>query len=223
MKTNLHNICLDLGIRLKRECDLRKVILKTSDDTFIKYPQSGFNCAGYFVAFPNFSHPLMGFAMGIEINDLIPIILHEWSHMDQWFENDIVWTNNMYQIGDSYKESVDLIDEWMSGADISESDLDKYIKTAIDVELDCEMRTLKKMYDLHLENALKFTIDEYIQKANSYIFLYLHIKSTKAWNITGKAPYMIEEVWSKFPKNFEGDYTTILPEYSELYNQYCYK
>lgn len=223
MKADLHNICLDLGIRLKRECDLRKVILKTSDDTFIKYPQSGFNCSGYFVAFPNLSHPLMGFAMGIEINDLIPIILHEWSHMDQWFEQDIVWDNNMYKFGDHYKESVDLIDEWMHGQALFDGQLDQYIKTAIDVELDCEMRTIKKMYDLHLEDKLKFTIDEYIQKANSYIYLYHHIKSTREWNITGKAPYMIEEVWSKFPKHFEGDYTKILPEYSELYNKYCFK
>lgn len=223
MINDIHNICIDLGIKLKRECDLKKVILKTNDDTFIKYPQSGFNCSGYFVAFPNLSHPLMGFAMNIEINDLIPTILHEWSHMDQWFENDKVWTNNMYYIDYQYKESVDLIDEWMNGKELTNQELDQYIKTAIDVELDCEMRTIKKIYTLHLEDKLKYTIDEYIQKANSYIYLYLYIKEIKKWNITGKAPYLIEEVWRSFPNHFNGDYSQLKQEYKDLYLKYCYQ
>lgn len=223
MKTDLHNICIDLGIKLKRECDLKKVILKTNDDTFIKYPQSGFNCSGYFVAFPHLSHPLMGFAMGIEINDLIPTILHEWSHMDQWFEEDKCWTDNMYLINGEYKESVDLIDEWICGKEMSKTELDQYVKTAVNVELDCEMRTIKKMYALRLEDKLKYTIDEYIQKANSYIYLYLYVKEVKAWNITGQAPYLIEDVWRLFPKDFSGDYTILKDEYKELYSKYCYK
>ena len=53
MRNNLHNICIDLGINLKRECDLKKVILKTSNNITIPYPVSGFDCSGYFVAYPN--------------------------------------------------------------------------------------------------------------------------------------------------------------------------
>jgi hypothetical protein len=218
---DLYNLCIDLGINLKRHCDLYKVILKTTNTTTIAYPQSGFNCSGYFIAFPNLTHPLMGFAMGIEINDLIPTILHEWSHMDQWYENDINWTNNMYLINDTYKESVDIMDEWISGAEII--NIDTYIKSAIDVELDCEIRTIKKLYQLHLDDKLKFSIDEYIQKANAYIYLYQYVKEVRNWNITGKAPYLIKDVWSKFPTTFENDYSILKDEYKELYSIHCYK
>ncbi len=217
---SLHNICIELGIALKRECDLRQVILKTTNGTSIPYPQSGFNCSGYFVAFPHLQHPLMGFAMGIEINDLVPTILHEWSHMDQWAESDPVWTNNMFKRGDTYKESVDMIDEWMKGTEVD--NIDTYIDAAVNVELDCEIRTIKKIHGLHLEDKLKFSIDEYIQKANSYIYLYRYIKEAKAWNITGQAPYLVEDVWKNFPKEFGGDYSKLTDEYRDLYAKYCY-
>lgn len=221
MRYDLHNICIELGIALKRECDLRQVILKTTNGTHMPYPQSGFNCSGYFVAFPHLQHPLMGFAMGIEINDLIPTILHEWSHMDQWAEGAKVWTDNMFATGDGYKEAVDLIDEWISGADVP--NLDTYFRAALNVELDCEIRTIKKQYQLHLDDKLKFSIDEYIQKANSYIHLYNYVREARSWNITGKAPYLAEDVWRNFPKDFEGDYTKLTDEHRELYKKYCYK
>lgn len=221
MKLSLENTCLELGINLKRECDLNRVILKTSKSSTINYPVSGFNCTGYFVALPSLQHPMIGFALDIDVNDLIPIILHEWSHMDQWVENSKVWNDNIHKIGDEYKESVDIIDEWINGANID--NIDFYIKKAMEVELDCEMRTIKKMYQFGLENSLKFSIDEYIQKANSYIFLYHYVRQKRSWNITGKAPYMLESVWKKFPTNFDQDYSILKPEYIELYSRYCYK
>lgn len=217
---SIDNICLELGINLKRECDLNRVILKTSKSSTINYPVSGFNCTGYFIALPNLQHPMMGFALDIDVNDLIPIILHEWSHMDQWIENAKVWTNNIHKIGDDYKESVDIIDEWINGSEIS--DIDKHIQISLEVELDCEMRTIKKLYEFNLEDKLKFSIDEYIQKANSYIYLYHYVKQTRSWNKTGKAPYLIDNVWKKFPTNFDGDYSILKSEYADLYKKYCY-
>lgn len=223
MKNNnrydLTNLCIELGIALKRDCDFKKVILKTTNTTTISYPQSGFNCSGYFIAFPGM-YPLMGFAMGIEINDLIPTILHEWSHMDQWFENNVHWENNMHFLDGKHKESVDIISEWINGKNID--NIDVYIENAISIELDCEMRTIEKMKSFHIEDKLKYTIEEYIQKANSYIFLYLYIKEKRSWNITGQAPYLLENVWKKFPTNFNNDYTQLTNTYRDLYDKYCY-
>ena len=219
MLANLHNICIDLGINLKRECDLKKVILKTSNNSTIPYPISGFDCSGYFVAYPNLSHPLLGIPLGVEINDLIPNILHEWSHMDQWNEEASCWKNNMHLIDGQWKESVQVIDNWINGI---ECDIDKYIKCAIEVGLDCEKRTIKKLYDFHIEDKLEYSVDELIQKANSYLFSYLHIKESNRWNIPGKASYMIPDVWTRFPATFDCDYTKLPDQYKDLFNKYCY-
>ncbi len=222
MRNDLHNICIDIGINLKRECDLKKVILKTSNNLTIPYPISGFDCSGYFVAYPNLSHPLLGVALGIDINDLIPNIFHEWSHMDQWNEDVECWKNNMHLIDGQWKESVQIIDDWINGDKRYDTTIKYYIDAAIEVGIDCEKRAIKKLYDYHIEDKLKFTVDELIQKANSYLFSYLYIKESKCWNVSGKAPYLIQEVWTRFPTTFDCDYTILTEEYKELFKNHCY-
>src|ERR1035437_1242590 len=127
MRNDLHNICIDLGINLKRECDLKKVILKTSNNITIPYPVSGFDCSGYFVAYPNLTHPLLGIPLGIGIDDLIPNIFHEWCHMDQWSENTKIWNNNMHLIDGQWKESVQIIDDWINNDKSYEDSIRKYV------------------------------------------------------------------------------------------------
>jgi hypothetical protein len=133
--------------------------------------------------------------------------------MDQWLENSKFWINNFID----GKEAIDYIDEWISGKDFSQDELDKFFSAAIGVEHDCEMRSVRKIE----EYELPLIKSEEIQKANSYILFYSVIKETRKWYLPGKAPYLIKDVWSKMPKTFDIDYSIVPEDIKELYNKYC--
>jgi hypothetical protein len=77
------------------------------------------------------------------------------------------------------------------------------------VELDCERRTLKKMYRYGLDDYI--SVNDYVQGANAYVYLYLYMMESRFWPSGEKAPYKIEDIWKNAPTNFDGDYT-VIPE-----------
>jgi hypothetical protein len=48
------------------------------------------------------------------------------------------------------------------------------------------------------------------------------LKEVRKWNVSGKAPYQIKEVWSQMPKTFDMDYYTVPENLKELYLKYCF-
>jgi hypothetical protein len=48
------------------------------------------------------------------------------------------------------------------------------------------------------------------------------LKEVRKWNVTGKAPYQIKEVWSQMPKTFDMDYYNVPENLKELYLKYCF-
>lgn len=177
----------------------------------IPYAVGDFPCAGYFVSY---GRPTLAVATGKPLKDWIMVLVHESSHMDQWLEGSKAWTNNFVD----GKESVDYIDEWLSGKEMTEEEIDDLISRSIDVERDCEMRTIEKVKEYNLP----VNVDEEIQKANSYILFYRMLKITRKWNKPGKAPYQIKEVWSQMPKTFYMDYSEVPEDLQELYLKYCF-
>ncbi len=182
------------------------------DTMTIPYAISGMPVSGYFIDYGN---PTLAVAMGKPTEEWVMILAHESSHMDQWIEKSPYWTNSFI----NGREAVDYIDEWISGKDFSDEELDKITKASIGVELDCEKRTIEKAK----QYKLPIDVKEETQKANSYILFYTLVKSTRKWNVAGKAPYQVKEVWSQMPTTFDMDYYVVPENLKELYLKYCFK
>lgn len=186
------------------------VLLKVSHDNQIDYLGGSMKVSGYF---SSDDKPEFGIAIGKPVKDWALIFVHESCHMDQWLESSPIWTDSMFNGKDSYT----LVDEWLNGTEFSDSDILKYINCCMDVELDCEKRSLAKIikYDLDFIDPT-----EYIQKSNSYILYYAIMLGARKWY--SKPPYENPEIFTKMPDRFLNsidDYHQLVkqPEIVSLY------
>lgn len=164
-------------------------------------------CNGYF---QDGDKPTLAVACGQSFRKWLLVLVHESCHMDQWIEQVPEWTNNLL----GTYETMDIIDLWCDHKiELSEEQLDEYIAIAREVELDCEKRSVEKIKEYNLP----IDIDEYIQKANAYVWFYTMIKETRQWYKIGREPYNIKRVWSALPTHFVDDYNHVPKEYRELF------
>ncbi len=142
-----------------------------SKEKHIKYPIGGFPVHGYFAINAGYPNGELGISTGDGLEEWIKVLIHESCHMDQFIENDYVWTNNfIYDCKDhKIKESIDLLDEWTNGRNFSKSIITDLTNSVLNVELDCEKRSAEKMKRYNLD----INIDVYTQQSNSYIYFYL--------------------------------------------------
>lgn len=195
----------------KKKAEENGVKLIIQDSKTVPYAVGDFPVSGYFI---DYGSPTLAVATGKPLKDWVMVLAHEGSHMEQWIENSPFWKNSFI----NGREAVEYIDEWCGGKEFSKEEIDDICKRALEVELDCEKRTVEKA----IKYNLPVNVEEEIQKANSYILFYTFIKEIRKWNTTGKAPYQVKEVWSKMPTTFEMDYFTVPEEISEIYRKYCY-
>jgi hypothetical protein len=118
----------------------------------------------------------------------LDVLIHESCHLDQHMEKVPCWENG--EVG------IILIDSWLlKKKNVSKQRLEKSIKDTILLELDCEIRTVKKMQ----KYKIQFNKEEYIQKANSYLFSYWATLRDKKWF---KFPYENKKIYKNMPKKF---------------------
>ena len=154
----------------------------------VKLKVNGINVGGYFNEEANgdFKGTL---ATALKCPDYMDILVHEFSHMEQYIEKTNIW-KGANQCGP--------MDDWLLGKDV------KNIEERIDqvkwLELDCEKRTVKNM----IKYNLPVNISSYIQKANSYILFYNYIKETRLWCKIGNSPdeKSNKSLWSLCPDKF---------------------
>lgn len=139
----------------------------------------------------------LAIAVGKKFEDWILIFLHESCHMDQWADKRLkdkipVWDKDL---GNFFA--------WLEGiAEFNRKQVEKFMSTAIEVELDCERRTVQKI----IEWGLPLDTVDYIKKANTYLFGYHLVKQKRKWYVD---VYNQEEVWTKAPDDFCKDYTVV--------------
>jgi len=128
----------------------------------------------------------------------LSILVHEFSHMEQWIEQIDIWKKMAKCNG---------VDDWLEGKNIR--NVFSQIDTMKMLELDCEKRSIQniKKYNLPID------VPSYIQKANSYVLFYNYLKKSRKWSKPGNAPFSPknESLWSLCPKTFRPDsyYETI--------------
>jgi hypothetical protein len=197
---------------LKKEidhCVNHNIKIKFQSTKFIEV--NGVDCCGYFEDMPK---PFMHVAINKPLLEWLPIFIHESCHKDQYLEKTQVWSQKIRD----YFDAGNILDMWLNEAvELTPKQLKEVINQIIQVELDCEKRTVEKIKT----NNLPLNIEEYIQQANSYILYHHLLAQTRSY--PGKAcPYELKELWSQMPKTFEGNYTTISKKISKLLQKHCW-
>lgn len=100
------------------------------------------------------------------------IFVHESCHVDQLVEKSKIWFNPALE---SYKD--DPLQKHVRGQSNKTKKLEKYFKKTLELELDCEKRSVEKIkkYKLNID------IDNYIKIGNVYLYSYYCFYHLKCW------------------------------------------
>lgn len=107
--------------------------------------------------------------------DWINTLIHEGCHFDQWVEQTVIW-EGCYIGG---VDAGDLEGLWIDHKiELNDQQVDDVINRLINVELDCETRTVEKIKKYHLP----IDQDTYIQQSIAHILLYCALKHKRDWH-----------------------------------------
>ena len=168
-------------------------------------------CNGHFT---DGEPPCLSAYINENIEDWLPIFVHETCHKDQYLETTDIWNK---RIGNEY-DALEIFDMWIDHhIELLPHQLRSVLENIVQVELDCERRSVIKIqkYDLPID------ISEYIQKANSYIW-YHHAASHVRAYTQRSSPYVNPDIWAKMPVDFNRNYSTIKNKMLKLYLKHCY-
>ena len=190
----------DYILHVEQRCRDTGVELRLVDNTFVG--EGEIKCAGYFD-----SENLILAAATVDIQEpsrWVTLLAHEANHLEQWAEDCEIWKATAIGDYDAYV----IWDMWLNNViELNDSQLYDYTKRCLNVEKDCEIRTVETIKNWNLP----FDIDEYTQRSNAYILQYQFCRKFRKWNIPGKAPSSLVEVYSKLSTKFDMDYYDYLP------------
>lgn len=191
------------------KCIENGVKFEVSSTMTVRYPGDQLECSGYFQGFHDGYRPnILAFGAGRPPEEWLVVALHESSHMDQFIEKAKVWTDCEFP---DHIDATDYYFEWLADKNFELPEpIEKIAQRALMVELDCERRTLQKLYRYGLDECIDPV--EYIKKSNSYVYFYLYMLESRRWSAGERAPYKIDDIWKFAPTTFDGDYSTIPEE-----------
>jgi hypothetical protein len=163
------------------KCDLRRT-------KYVRLPGK-LTCSGYF---DDHEKELV---CSMNRPDALEILVHEFGHLTQWVDQIDLWKKA--------DVSIPKVDDWLMGEDVP--DIKKHIAVSRDLELDNEKRSVKiiKKFGLDID------IDQYIKKANSYIFFYTRLLATRKWCSATNRPYNNKKLLEVMPTHFRMNYHKI--------------
>lgn len=141
---------------------------------------------------------------------IISTLVHEFSHMEQWIDNDPVFT---HRLRGGY-ESYDIMDKWLDGNTYKSITVKSAVGLSRDCELNCDRRAIEniKKYKLNLN------IEKYCQESNAYILMYNFAKKIRQWEFK-KSP-LDDRIVNHMPTDLVSlNYDTLPREYEELYRK----
>ena len=142
---------------VKRRCKAHRVELVLSPSrTVVLTDTFSADCSGYF----DETDRVLAVACGKPFEQWIEILIHEYSHMEQWI-HDERWTH--------WSDCCFRMWEWMDGElELDDENLEYVINGMIELERDCELRALTNIikWDLPINKT------RYARKANLYLYSY---------------------------------------------------
>lgn len=163
--------------------------------------EEAIGCSGYFN-----SEPLeFAVAIGKPYESWLKVLLHEFSHFEQWQEDP--------QGFNLMNRDIETLFSWLDGkVELTDDELSSYRDSAIKIEYDCERRSIEKLY----QHGFYTIIDPevYGRMANSYFNFYHYVVENRVWYKAGCEPYTIPEVWNSFPSEL-----TVFPELTDEHRE----
>ena len=178
---------------VKRQCKTYGIELVMSPSkTVVLTDDLSQDCHGYF----DDANKALVVACGRPFEDWIEILVHEFSHMEQWKFDDRwgKWT-----------DACDMTWTWMAGERImNKTQLNKTIDNMVELERDCEIRSVEKIRKW----GLPISITNYIKKANVYLYSYHMLPELKKFPtgiyndkyLTSLAPDKFRKSYRKIPE-----------------------
>lgn len=183
-----------------KQCKKYKVTANLTRENSVE-ASPGVRCSGYF----DDETLVLACALGKPEDDWLRILIHEFCHVEQWVEQCKAWTDYDFARQDENGMS---IDDWLDGTiEATHEQLWPMCIASMNVEADCEKRVVQKCKDYNLD----IDVEEYIQRANAYVYYYHIVLKKRAWYKTGREPYTLREVWSKMPKTFPENHDVLPP------------
>ena len=111
------------------------------------------------------------------------VFVHETCHLDQQLQRPI-WHKTR-------EDAVGKLDDWLAGKRVDH--IDEFIRLVIELEWDCERRSLRKIH----RNKLPVNVATYAQMANAYVLGYHWTMKNRKWC---RKSYETTKVWSRMPE-----------------------
>jgi hypothetical protein len=121
--------------------------------------------------------PVISVAIGSRLNtEWLPMVLHEYSHFQQWKEDSLVWRNCFIGTVDVS----DIANLWIDGIiDLPGNTSLKIFGSLAKLEYEAEKNTIKLMRRFDLQMYVDIT--RYIMEANVYISSYFWARYYRIW------------------------------------------
>ena len=170
------------------ECDKHGVSVFLKETNFVR--ANGLECGGYFSEETKEIHV----SMNVSQENWLGTLTHEYCHMLQWIEKCSEYEK--FYITSNVDAGI-LIDMWLDNEiEFTDEQKSKYINAMIDIELDCEKRTV----ELIKKFGLPIKPRTYIKKANVYLRYLKVMAQQRKWT---KKIITIARIWRKMPSNFK--------------------
>jgi hypothetical protein len=185
---------------VKSGCKKHKISCKLKDVNYLK-PVPSIRCTGYF----DDENKTLQVAM--KQKDSFEILVHEYSHLTQWIDKVPVYMKaNKYLLA---------VDKWIAGTNLPSAVVDAAIQGTVDLELDNEKRSVKLIakYNLSIDK------ENYIKKANAYLYFYHWMKNTRKWSSPNNLPYRNKNIVAAMPTTFRGKYDKLPKKFEKLFEQ----
>lgn len=189
---------------VKRMCEKHHVTLITQNQPFY---EDGQLCGGYF------SFDKKELAVSCVLNDywFINLLVHEYSHMEQWLDNDPC-LHTMMRGG---IDAGTLIGKWINGVNYKNSSIKQAINLTIELELNCEKRAVENIKKFELPIDIK----QYAKQANTYLYFHRYMKKKRKWEFN-KSPLDLDNVIYFMPDTLDQNYNRLPRVYYDLFEAY---
>lgn len=181
---------------VKRQCKTYGIELVLSPSrTVVLTDDFNQDCSGYFCD----RDKAIVVACGKPFKDWVEILVHEFSHMEQW-KNDPRW--------DKWTDACGKTWGWLAGDNMmNKTQLYKTLDDMVELEKDCELRAVEKIKKWELPISQR----NYIQKANIYLYSYYMLPEIKKFptgvhsdkTLIGLAPDKFRKSYKKIPENIK--------------------
>ena len=172
--TNADKLILDITKKcLKNNISLH-LVAKDSVEA-----DENITCSGYFDE--------KDLVVACKKKDWLDILVHESCHMDQFIGKYPLWKDS--------DKSMLQFDAWLGGKKVSRKQLVIYVQNVIEMELDCEKRSVKKIKKYNLD----IDLNNYRQQVNAYLWSYWATLRDRKWY---PFPYNKPHIVREMPKTF---------------------